>query len=103
MTSDSEEDGLEDLESEGDYDEDENVLIGPQEDETEDSDEVCTYSRIPFTRLSEPININFRNPQKGRRMKTTMRMRRRRRRKKRKKKRKRKKRKNSGTRGSQST
>ena len=40
MTSDSEEDGLEDLESEGEYDEDENVLM---DEETEDSDEVCMY------------------------------------------------------------
>jgi len=43
MTSESEEDGLEDLESEGEYDEDENVLMDAQDDETEDSDEVCMY------------------------------------------------------------
>lgn len=43
MTSDSEEDGLEDLESEGEYDEDENVLMDAQDEETEDSDEVCMY------------------------------------------------------------
>lgn len=69
MTSDSEEDGLEDLESEGEYDEDENVLIDAQDDETEDSDEVCMYVlEDSFQHLLGPINIDFRNPRKGRRM-----------------------------------
>lgn len=43
MASDSEEDGLEELEFEGEYDEDENVLIDAPEDATEDGDEVCMY------------------------------------------------------------
>lgn len=43
MASDSEDDALEELEFEGEYDEDENVLIDVQEDATEDGEEVCMY------------------------------------------------------------
>ncbi len=41
MASDSEDDGLEELEFEADDDEDENVLIDAQEEGTEDGEEVC--------------------------------------------------------------
>lgn len=44
MASESEDDGLEELEFEGDYDDDDAALIDPQEDATEDGDEVCMYS-----------------------------------------------------------
>jgi transcriptional activator SPT8 len=44
MASDSEEDGLEELEFEGEYDEDDNVLIDAQGEATEDGDEVCMCS-----------------------------------------------------------
>lgn len=44
MASESEDDGLEELEFEPEYDEDDTGLIDAQEEATEDGDEVCTCS-----------------------------------------------------------
>jgi hypothetical protein len=44
MASESEDDGLEELEFEAEYDEDDTGLIDAQEEATEDGDEVCMYS-----------------------------------------------------------
>lgn len=44
MASESEDDGLEELEFEAEYDEDDTGMIDAQDDATEDGDEVCRYS-----------------------------------------------------------
>lgn len=54
MASESEDDGLEELEFEPEYDEDDTGLIDAQEEATEDGDEVCMYS-IAHWGISMPI------------------------------------------------
>lgn len=72
MASDSEDDGLEELEFEADEDEDENenVLIDAQEEGTEDGDEVCknVFVHLQQHRLLPPALLGIlRRGRRGRR------------------------------------
>lgn len=58
MASDSDDDGLEELEFEGEDYEDENGLIDAQEDATEDGEEVCMYSGISCLRAQVIYHIS---------------------------------------------